>query len=479
MPVLQVFPVFRLSMNDRRKMQTALICVTAAAVLIRLLYAIPGIMNPELVMRIDSATYLGPALSLLHDGTYSTAAGSGVPALVRTPLYPLYLAGLLGISGHSLGFCVFVSALLGGLITVPLFLSARLYASWKAALAAAVLFALNPTAIAVAPMFISDTLFCFVLAFQIFFFLKFIRTRRLVFLLVSAAAAALALLVRPLNLFWIIPCLFVVWCIREIPWREKLRGSLLSLLLFLCILSPWVIRNHHHGAGWRIDAVSADTALHNRSALESRLTGIPGEELRNRYRADGEAEFKAHPEKYKTPSARFSYFEGKLAEIIKAHPFRYLALHVRPVVLIPDAASFFENLGLTQTGRGTWDVINRHGIIAGVRHYFNGNYLLPCLLAPLLLAAALTYLLAFYTLFRAFLKKDWMMILLFLLLAEYYLFMTGPVAMPRYQLAALPFLCVMAACAADRILSRTFNGADSGPLSPKDSVMASAPVKNP
>ncbi|MGN0870516.1 MAG: glycosyltransferase family 39 protein, partial [Victivallales bacterium] len=186
-------------MDNTKKIQTALVCVTAAAILIRLLYAIPGIMNPELVMRTDSATYLGPALSLLHDGTYSTAAGSGVPALVRTPLYPLYLAGLLGISGHSLGFCVFVSALLGGLIAIPVFLSARLYASWKASLAAAILFALNPTAIAVAPMFISDTLFCFFLAFQIFFFLKFIRTQRLVFLFASVIIAALALLIRPLN----------------------------------------------------------------------------------------------------------------------------------------------------------------------------------------------------------------------------------------------------------------------------------------
>ena len=63
-------------MDNTKKIQTALVCVTTAAILIRLLYAIPGIMNPELVMRTDSATYLGPALSLLHDGTYSTAAGS-------------------------------------------------------------------------------------------------------------------------------------------------------------------------------------------------------------------------------------------------------------------------------------------------------------------------------------------------------------------------------------------------------------------
>ena len=254
-------------------------------------------------------------------------------------------------------------------------------------------------------------------------------------------------MIRPLNLLWILPCIFVVCCVKEIPWRKKTIHSLGSLLIFLLILTPWVVRNHLRGAGWRIDAVSADTALHNRSALESRLTGIPGEELRARCRAEAETEFRAHPERYRTEADKFSYFEGRLLEIVREHPFRYFALHFRPVVLIPDAASFLENLGLTRTGRGTWDVINRHGLAAGIRHYFNGSYLLPCLLAPLLLAAALTYLLAAFTLVRAIVKRDWLMVLLFLLFAEYYLFMPGPVAMPRYHLAALPFLTVMAACA--------------------------------
>ena len=137
--------------------------------------------------------------------------------------------------------------------------------------------------------------------------------------------------------------------------------------------------------------------------------------------------------------------------MIQNHPFRYFLLHVRPVVLLPDAASFLENLGLTQTGKGTWDVINRHGIPAGVRHYFHDNYLLPLLLLPLFLVSLILYLLAAWNLLDSLLKKRWMMLLLFLLLSEYYLFMTGPVAMPRYQLAALPYFCVMAAYSIERI----------------------------
>ena len=457
------------AMDESKKIRIALIALTTAAVLIRICYAVPGMLNPELVMRIDSATYLGPALSLLHDGTYSTGPGSGIPALIRTPLYPAFLAILLGISGHSLGFCVFASALLGGLTVIPIFLAVRLYAPWKAALTATALFALNPTAIALSAMITSDTLFVFLISILVWLFLKFLRTKNPGYLYGSTALAGAAALVRPLNLLWILPCLIVTCCIKEIPWRRKLLYCPICFLLFLLILSPWIIRNHIHGAGWRLDAVSADTALHNRSALESRLKGIPGEQLRRQYHAETEEEFRAHPEKYRTDAEKFSYSEGKLLELIRKHPVRYFALHFRPVVLIPDAASFFENLGLTQTGRGTWDVINRHGLPAGIRHYFNGNYLLPCILAPLLLAAALTYFLAFCTLVRAFIKHDWIMILLFLLLAEYYLFMTGPVAMPRYQLPALPFLTVMAGCALAHL---RFFGAE------EDAAIPSSPVSD-
>ena len=261
-------------MDESKKIRIALIAVTAAAVLIRLCYAIPGMLNPDLVIRTDTVTYLKPALSLLYDGTYSTEPGSGIPALVRTPFYPLYLAVLLGISGHSLGFCVLVSSVIGGLTVIPVFLSARLYAPWKAALAATILFALNPTGIALSPMLISDTLFVFFLSFQICFFLKFLKTKQAGFLYGSVAVAGAAALIRPLNLLWILPCIFVVCCIKEIPWRKKAIHSLGSLLIFLLILTPWVVRNHLRGAGWRIDAVSADTALHNRSALESRLAAV-------------------------------------------------------------------------------------------------------------------------------------------------------------------------------------------------------------
>ena len=428
-----------------RYAQTALLAVTLIAVLIRLLYALPGICDPQLLMRPDSPTYLGPAFSLLSDGVFASSPGAS-PTAFRTPLYPLYLAFCLLISGKSLGFCAAVSAVLGGLIAAPVYLAARLFGGWKSAFFAALLFALNPTAIALSPMFLSDTLFLFLFSVQMLFFLKFIRCRFALFFFVSVFMAALAALVRPINLLWILPCLFVLWLVPALPAYLKGYYSFFALLIYAAVLCPWMIRNDLAAkAGFRLDLVQSQSLMHNTAALESRITGVPAETLREKYRAEFAQVYEAEPDRYATPGKQADYEEAFLTKKIMKHPVRYFLLHIRPYVLLPDLSSFLENLGLTTTERGTFDVLNRQGVLAAARHYFRGQERLLFLCAPLLLAVLITYVAAFLGLAQEILlKKNWMLLLLALLLAEYYLFLPGPVCMPRYQLPAVLFLCVIA-----------------------------------
>ncbi len=423
--------------------QFSLLAVVLIAVLVRLLYAIPGIQNPELLMRPDSASYLGPAFSLLQDGIYAACPGGDATAF-RTPLYPLYLAFCLLISGNSLGFCAGVSAVLGGLIACPVYLAARLYGSWKTAFFAALLFALNPTAIALSPMFLSDTLFLAFFACQMLFFLKFIRCRFALFFFVSVFSAAMGAMVRQTNLFWILPCLFVLWCIPKLPKYLKGYYTLFAVLIYAAVLCPWMFRNHSIGAGFRLDSSDTLALTHNTAALESRITGTDAEEIRTVYRAVFRKEFEADPEKYRTEKDKADFQKKYLVKKIMEHPFHYLSIHFRPYVLFPDIPSFLENLGQTQTGRGTFDILNRQGIPAAVKHYFGGHLTLFLLCIPLILTVAFTYISAGCELFRQIIiKRNWMLFLLFLLFAEYYLFLPGPISMPRYQLPALLFFCML------------------------------------
>ena len=213
------------------KAERAILLLVFAAVAIRLLYSIPGLMNPDLLCRPDSATYLGPAFSLAHDGTFSTGPGSGQAALIRTPGYPLYLAVLLLLSGGSLQFCIIISCILGGLAVLPVYRAARLYANWKVSWISAFLFALNPTAIAYTPMFLSDALFAWIVAFQMLFFLKFMKSGFGYFFFAAVLTSIAGTYIRPINIVWILPCLFVLCFLPKPPFREKIRFGVCALVL--------------------------------------------------------------------------------------------------------------------------------------------------------------------------------------------------------------------------------------------------------
>lgn len=435
----------RKTVTGARYARIALISVFFLALAIRLAYAMPGLSDPETLMRPDSITYINPAKALVSDFAFSTEPGSEEPAMLRTPGYPLFLASIFFISGGSLKLCIIASAVIGALICIPIFLCGNLFSSWKAGFIASLLFALNPTAIALSPMFLSDTLFALFIALQVYFFLRFAKSTFGLYFFMSVAIAAVAAYIRPVNILWIFPALFVVFFVTGIPFRLRTTYAALGLLLFVVIVSPWVVRNKLNDGGWRFNAVSGDALRHSAAALTSSMTGENGENIRQRYQRDFELEFASDPVKYKSYGARTSYQEKKMTEIILEHPFRYFLLHIRPLILIPDMASFLENLGLSTGGKGTWDVINTKGVMAGARHYFEDKMWLPSVVSPLIAVVGITYLACGFTVIMLFIRKNVMGILLFLLLAEYYLFLPGPVAMPRYQLPALPLICLGAA----------------------------------
>ncbi|MBP5183073.1 MAG: glycosyltransferase family 39 protein, partial [Lentisphaeria bacterium] len=288
-----------------------------ASFLLKLLYLVPGTGDPEIYLRPDSPSYLAPARSLLYDLTYSTGAGTGEAALHRTPLYPCFLALCLGISGGSLLFVAVVSAFLSSLTLIPLFLSAKIFLPEKYALFASLLFLLHPTVFAVFPLVTSDTLFLLLVTLVLYFYLRFLKERSLSFLLWSAFAATLAVLTRPLMLFWGFPALFVLFCLPRFPLKKKVLFSLLFLLVFFLLPACWILRNHARGGGWRIDIVSADTAKHNVSTFESRRNGIPAYVLREQYDREAEEAYRKEPEKYASLSARLAFHEERLIRTMK------------------------------------------------------------------------------------------------------------------------------------------------------------------
>lgn len=414
-------------------------CISGAVILlalaVRLVPAWSALDFPDRITRPDTMTYLAPAQALL-EGRFS---GTG-----RAPGYILLAAAA---KWFSLEYHTVLLALTGVLFStltlLPLYAGTKELFGPKPALIAAVLYALNLTAIANAPMLLSDTFFAFFAACQYCFFARFYRKKKNIDFLLCIFIAAAGTLIRPINLPWLAPALVLLWFLPELHWKTKVLNTLAAVTVTLLVLLPWMARNAAAGAPWCIDTNTGAMVHQNGAMILSEARGTSYEAEKNKIRQEYGLLFR-DKEKFPDEKSREAWKMARFRQIIAEHPFIALKQHFNwHRILLPDAPTFFELLGLTKSDRGTMGILAQKGLWAAVDHYFEGRWALPCLLLPLLFITGATYLGTAILLFWALLhfRSRWYLWLLFLAFAEFYLFLPGPICAPRYQLPALPLLC--------------------------------------
>ncbi|MBR3708394.1 MAG: glycosyltransferase family 39 protein, partial [Lentisphaeria bacterium] len=225
--------------------------VFLVALICRFCFAWSGISDPEAArfFRPDSASYLAPALSLAETGEYRGT--DGAVTAHRTPGFPAFLGVLMtfGVRPTSEAETIWISVfllVLGALTVFPIYCACRYVASWTCSALAALLFALNPTVIAHAPLLLSDTFFTLIVAFILFFFISFaLGVKKDPFYYFSAVfLAAMAALIRPINLLFFIPLIVSFLLIDHLSLKKKLIYSAVTCSIFFVVLFPWIARNH-------------------------------------------------------------------------------------------------------------------------------------------------------------------------------------------------------------------------------------------
>ncbi len=417
------------------------------AFLLRLVVAIPALSDPQArLMFPDSAGYIEPARALVADGAYNTAPGSGLAATSRPPGYSLFLAGLFTLWGENHLLNVLVFCLLSALMVVPIFCVGLHWGGKGTGILAALLLTVNITSIAAAPLYLSDTLFSLCVAFQFCFFVRAIWTGKRGDRWVAMFLAGLAVLIRPIGLLWLFPALVMIAMLGRAMFMQRLMRVVLATVIFALPVGCWMLRNQSAGGGLRVGTNIGNTLLfHNCAATESVRTGKPAPELRNRWQRQASEEFRKFPAKYPDVDSRSGYLTARAFEIIRRHPVSFLKGFVNPIILVPDVPAFLQLLGVTRGERGTHDILKRQGLLAAVQHYFGDKLWLLLPLAPLVLVVLLTYGACLLLLLNSIRVKEWRILLLVLGFAGYYLLLPGPIVALRYQLPALPILCVLAA----------------------------------
>ncbi len=432
-------------MKKSRNIAVALAVVIAVGAALRLAAVLPGLWSdPERrFARPDTAGYV----ELARYFTGAAALGGTAPPTRRAPGYPLLLAAVSGLGGGA-GAAALVGVLLGVLTIPVVFLIAReLLENAAAAVLAAAFCALNLTAIANAPLLLSDTAFGLTAALQLLCFARFWKRRRGGWFLAALGVAAIGTLVRPINLLWWIPALVLLGCVPQVEWRVRIRLGLWGVALFFALLLPWMGRNASLGAGWCIDT-NTGAMHHQNGAMLLAEVNRSGFETEKQLILAGQRREFADEFRYPDEKSREAYRLREYRKLIFSHPGIWLRQQCfNWPILLPDAPAACEVLGVTVSDRGTMGVLARDGLAAAVRHYFAGHEWMLAVLLPLLAVSGALYLGALGALLGAVLslRRFWYVLLGFMAFVEYYLWLPGAITAPRYQLPALPLLAVLAA----------------------------------
>ncbi len=227
----------------KRRLNIGLLALGVVLVL-RMVVLIPVFKTPGRVQLIENNTYLELAISMLERGTYEGYSRDNID-LVRTPGYPLFAAGVLGLAGGNLAYLALAQVLLTFGTCALVYLAARRLFNETAAMAAAWLFALDPTSLFVALTALTETLFAFLLILSVYLLIRYRQERRLGWALASAAVLGVDTLVRPIGV-WLVPLWagFVVFAWPGTPWRRRMRDGALVLVVAWAVLVPWQLRNY-------------------------------------------------------------------------------------------------------------------------------------------------------------------------------------------------------------------------------------------
>jgi len=189
----------------------------------------------------DFLSYEAVALNILNGNGFSY---NGIDPMVGdAPAYPLFLAGIYKVFGHSHDAVRIVQILLLAGIGIMTYLASRRHLKLSGALSglAAVLVVVWPYFILYTTLLLTETFYAFFLMLGVFFLLEFNQSFSKKTGVISGLAMTVAALARPIALFLPFWSAFFGFLLKRK--KEIFKKQLLIILVCLAVLSPWTIRN--------------------------------------------------------------------------------------------------------------------------------------------------------------------------------------------------------------------------------------------
>lgn len=238
--------------------KSILILVIVFAVELLTIFVLSQINGIEIFFRGDGRDYQNLANNLIYHQTFAiTPEPPYLPTNFRTPIYPFWLAFIYLIF-QSYNTAIFVGALVFAISALLVYLIGREIFTEKIALITALLFGLEPWALFQAGFLAAEQIFMPIFLFSIYLFLRYLKSQRTHYFYRASLFLGFVTLVRPLVTFFILIFIFLAFIYEfNISAMRAFKTTLLGFLVFLTILSPWLIRNKIVLNTWQISSISS------------------------------------------------------------------------------------------------------------------------------------------------------------------------------------------------------------------------------
>lgn len=394
----------------------------------------------------DAEGYIQLAKNLLAGNGFSMAESA--PFILdgfRTPMYPVFLAGILFVF-KNLYFVSLIQIFLFAVCAVMVYRLGKDVLGSKTALAGSLILILEPTMAYWNTQWITETLFLFLLVLGLYFFVEFYKKGSFLNVFFSALFLGFATLTRPAGQgLWVIFLVLFLFFIKKFNWKFVLISLAVFIASFVAVVSPWLIRNKIYFNTYSFS--SADTSVFYGFNLPAylKVNNLENIEKEPDY-LYGLTKNSLAPNISANDLNYHSYFMKKWIKLILADPVGYAKVHL--LGLIP----YFGGDGYTELARQFFpnlyrpSDINWDGTLAGVRLIaFNhsGLEMLVFWLGKILWSSL--YIFALFGMVDLLRRQKYFYLFLFLGIILYFALTIGAVAYSRYRFPINPLIFLLAA----------------------------------
>ena len=400
----------------------------------------------------DATEYLSMAESVaLGEGFRSF----GVVSAIRTPFYPLFLS-LIYLFRLPLFAIVFFQNILFSFAVVFVYRIGREFFSDLTGKIASVLLVLEPNMFFVVNFGTTETVFIFLIVLFTYVFAKWYTSDKFdkKYLILSSVFLALATLTRPVALYLVAVIGFLMiikWFFRRDKFVVYLKSFIIFVILFLLILSPWLLRQYLVFGKAKLSSI--DTWM-----LYTRITPIAfADKIGVDYFTASEILMSQLPDKipnFDTITAEHSFEYGafmtsEAKQLLSEHwpaVARFYSMSLSCGLFSTGYDYMLEDLGLERKGGR---ISFTETLLKGDVRKFLGAFFKLDIFQLALINGALDWLIIYIfgliaVIYSLKTKEKFLAMILILILAAYFVFFAlGPQCHARYRLPAFPFLLLL------------------------------------